>query len=41
MKKFLTLLAVALSAATISNAQLQKGNVLVGGDLARFQPRIE
>lgn len=36
MKKFLTLLAVALSAASISQAQLQKGNVLVGGDLARF-----
>jgi hypothetical protein len=37
MKKMLTLLVVALSAATITHAQLQRGNVLVGGDLAGFQ----
>lgn len=36
MKKILTLLVVALGAATITQAQLQKGNVLVGGDLAKF-----
>ncbi len=36
MKKILTLLVVATSVATVSNAQLQKGNVLVGSDLADF-----
>ena len=37
MKKILTLLVAALGVATISHAQLQKGNVLVGGDLADFK----
>jgi outer membrane protein assembly factor BamA len=37
MKKILTLLVVALGAATVSNAQLQKGNVFVGADLASFR----
>lgn len=36
MKKMLTLLIVAISAATVSHAQLQRGNVLVGGDIADF-----
>ena len=37
MIKFLTLLVVAVGAATVSHAQLQRGNVLVGSDLAGFQ----
>src|SRR4051794_31541861 len=37
MKKILTLLIVALGAATISHAQLQRGNILVGADLSNFQ----
>ena len=37
MKRILTLLVVALGATTISHAQLQRGNVLVGSDLAGFQ----
>jgi hypothetical protein len=37
MKKILTLLVVALGATTFSQAQLQRGNVLVGSDLAGFQ----
>lgn len=37
MKKFLFALVVVCSFATVkSNAQIQKGNVLVGGDLANF-----
>ena len=36
MKKILALLVVAMSVATVSHAQLQKGNVIVGGDLADF-----
>ena len=36
MKKILTLLVLATSVATVSHAQLQKGNVLVGGDIANF-----
>ena len=36
MKKIITLLLVATSVASVSHAQLQKGNVLVGGDLANF-----
>lgn len=36
MKKILALLVVAMSVATVSHAQLQRGNVLVGGDLADF-----
>jgi hypothetical protein len=37
MKRILTLLVVALSATTISHAQLQRGNILVGSDLAGFE----
>jgi hypothetical protein len=38
MKRIFTLLAVALlGATTISHAQIQRGNVLVGSDLAGFQ----
>ncbi len=36
MKRILTLLVVAMTIATVSHAQLQKGNVLVGADLANF-----
>ena len=36
MKKITTLLVVAIMAATASQAQVQKGNVLVGGDIANF-----
>ena len=36
MKKIITLLLLATSVASVSHAQLQKGNVLVGGDLANF-----
>ncbi len=36
MKRILPLLVMAMVAATVSNAQLQKGNVLVGGDIANF-----
>ena len=36
MKKIITLLLVATSVASVSHAQLQKGNVLVGGDIANF-----
>lgn len=36
MKRILTLLVVALSAAIVSHAQIQRGNALVGGDLANF-----
>lgn len=36
MKKILTLVVVALGMASVSNAQIQKGNILVGGDLANF-----
>jgi len=36
MKKILTLLVVALGAATVSHAQLQRGNVFVGADIANF-----
>ncbi len=37
MKKILTLLLLATMVATVSHAQLQKGNVLVGGDLGNFR----
>ena len=37
MKKFFTLLTIALGAAIVTHAQIQKGNVMVGGDLANFQ----
>ncbi len=39
MKKILTLLAIviALGAVTVTHAQIQKGNVMVGGDIAGFQ----
>jgi hypothetical protein len=38
MKKTITLLAIILATVvTSTNAQLQKGNVLVGGDLANFR----
>lgn len=37
MKRILTLIVVALAASTVSHAQLQRGNVLVGSDLAGFQ----
>src|SRR3954451_1345667 len=37
MKKIFTLLVVALCIATISQAQLQRGNILVGGDLVGFE----
>ena len=37
MKKTITILAIVLIAfATTTNAQLQRGNVLIGGDLAKF-----
>ena len=36
MKKFITLMVLATGVATVSHAQLQKGNVLVGGDIANF-----
>lgn len=36
MKKIITLLLAATCVATVSHAQLQKGNVLVGADLANF-----
>ncbi len=36
MKKIIVLLLVATTAATVSHAQLQKGNALVGGDIANF-----
>ena len=36
MKKIITLLLLATSVASVSHAQLQKGNVLVGGDLGKF-----
>ncbi len=36
MKKIITLLLVATSVASVSHAQLQKGNVLVGGNIADF-----
>ena len=36
MKKIITLLLLATSVASVSHAQLQKGNVLVGGDLANL-----
>lgn len=36
MKKFITLLVVVLGTAASVQAQLQKGNVLVGGDIAGF-----
>lgn len=41
MKKILTCLVLATSVATVSHAQLQKGNVLVGGDLANFNIGLE
>ncbi len=37
MKKILTLLVMALCAVTISHAQLQRGNIIVGSDLAGFE----
>ena len=36
MKKILTLLAIGLAVVNVSNAQLQKGNVLIGGNIADF-----
>lgn len=36
MKKIIALLMLATSVASVSHAQLQKGNVLVGGDIANF-----
>ena len=36
MKKILTLLVLATGVASVSHAQLQRGNVLVGGDIANF-----
>ncbi len=36
MKKIITLLLAAQLYATVANAQLQKGNVLVGADVAKF-----
>jgi len=36
MKKIITLVFIAVLAASVSNAQLQKGNVLVGADVANF-----
>lgn len=36
MKKILTLLVLATGIASVSHAQLQKGNVLVGGDIANL-----
>ena len=41
MKKIITLLLVATSVASVSHAQLQKGNVLVGGDIANFNLGLE
>lgn len=36
MKKVITLLLAATTVVSAANAQLQKGNVLVGGDIANF-----
>lgn len=41
MKKILTLIVMATLVASVSNAQLQKGNVLVGGNLANFSLGLE
>lgn len=41
MKKILTLLVAASLVATVSHAQLQKGNVLVGTDIANFRLGLE